>query len=559
MLVPFIHPMSGSAPVRVRSNFRSLFRPAATIYDEVSEGRQFDALYFSMLVFGCLIALLGLLLNSPAVIIGAMLISPLMGPILSCGLAVTLADGRLGKKAGRNLGLSIGETIFIAALAAWLSPLKDLTPEILARTNPNLMDLLVAFFSGAAGTLALCSRRSGFTIVPGVAIATAVMPPLATVGYGISTRQWSVASGAFMLFVTNLASIVVSAGIVFLLVGVRRVPAAGHEEKNWVVRQRMTISLGILVVLSIPLIKTLVRAADQGRVRNEIRHALAQRLNHPGTRKVDEVTVELDQNVVSAEATVQTAKMILPDEEKSIEQDLSQRIGRKVTLHLDQIQLVQQSKPAPAVVGHDYLAGGKIRNESEPAKLSIDEMLEEIRGSAHSVLKPMLHAAGIEDFAVSSVAGESSGRLGIELTGSYQIAASDVATWKVISAAAAQKFNAPVHLTARMYLPQSQISWIKYRNDASRPTASELRNARRIVADWTKQGLDYGFLVPTDAGAKLSQRRLEYLQSHLGQGLNLPADLSSTATIAANAVGMAAVQLIDVSSTPQSSVVPMLK
>ncbi len=559
MLMPFIHPMSGFAPVRLRSNFRSLFRPAATIYDEVSEGRQFDALYFSMLVFGCLIALLGLLLNSPAVIIGAMLISPLMGPILSCGLAVTLADGHLGKKAGRNLGLSVGETIFIAALAAWLSPLKDLTPEILARTNPNLMDLLVAFFSGAAGTLALCSRRSGFTIVPGVAIATAVMPPLATVGYGISTRQWSVASGAFMLFVTNLASIVVSAGIVFLLVGVRRVPTAGHEEKSWMVRQRMTISLGILVVLSIPLIKTLVRAADQGRVRNEIRHALAQRLNHPGTRKVDEVAVELDQNVVSAEAAVQTAKMILPEEEKSIERGLSQRIGRKVTLHLDQIQLVQQSKPPPAVVGHDYLAGGKVRNESEPAKLTIDEMLEEIRGSAHSVLKPMLHAAGVEDFAVSSVAGESSGRLGIELTGTYQVTASDAATWRVISAAAAQKFNAPVHLTARMYLPQSQTSWIQYRGEESHPSASELRNAQRMLANWTKQGLEHGFFVPTDAEAKLSLRRVEYLQSHLGQGLPLPAELGSTVNTATNAVGMAAVQLIDVSSTPESPAAPPSK
>ena len=101
----------GSTVARPRTNFQALFRPSAEIREEVSEGRQFDALYFSMLVFGCLIALLGLLLNSPAVIIGAMLISPLMGPILSCGLAMTLADGQLAKKAGRNLGLSIIETI----------------------------------------------------------------------------------------------------------------------------------------------------------------------------------------------------------------------------------------------------------------------------------------------------------------------------------------------------------------------------------------------------------------------------------------------------------------
>ena len=313
------------APSALRAAFQGLFRPGSEVLDEVLEGRQFDALYFSMLVFGCLIALLGLLLNSPAVIIGAMLISPLMGPILSCGLSLTLADGNLAKKAGRNLGFSVAETIAIAALATWLSPLKDATPEILARTNPNLMDLLVAFFSGAAGTLALCSRRSGLTIVPGVAIATAVMPPLATVGYGISTGQWSVASGSFMLFFTNLASIIVSADIVFLLVGVRQEPVALRQEASWWVRHRMAISWCILFALSVPLIKTLIRAADQRRTHNEIRSTLAQKLNHPGASRLDDVSVQLDHDFVSAEATVETAKLILPDEEKKLEEDLSQR------------------------------------------------------------------------------------------------------------------------------------------------------------------------------------------------------------------------------------------
>ncbi len=557
MLMPFtLLSMTASVPVALRISFQSLFRPGAVIYGEVSEGRQFDALYFSMLVFGCLIALLGLLVNSPAVIIGAMLISPLMGPILSCALALNLADGVLATKAGRNLGLSVVETIFIAAIAAWLSPLKDLTPEILARINPNLMDLLIAFFSGAAGTLALCSRRSAFTIVPGVAIATAVMPPLATVGYGISTRQWGVASGAFMLFFTNLASIMVSADIVFLLVGVRHVRSTRQRDESWWVRHRMAISWVVLVALSIPLIRTLVRAADQRRTRGEIRSALAQKLNLPGTRRLDEVTVQLGRDVVSAEATVQTATLILPDEEKGIEQELSQRLGRKVVLHLDQIQLAHAEKPHAAVAGHDYVGGGMIRPPVEVAKLSTAEMLQKVRQSAHDALIPMLDAAGVQDSYISSVGEEGTGRLAIELTGTYQQEVPDPATWKVVSAAAAQKFNLPVRLTGTMYFPQSQISWIHYRGKNVRPSAAELRKARRVLADWKKQGLNHAFVLQPDSDAELFPQRIEYLQSVFGQALKPPDNPPGEQNQDTNAIGLTAVQLIDVSTTPVSPSAP---
>ena len=507
-----------------------------------------------MLVFGCLIALLGLLLNSPAVIIGAMLISPLMGPILNCGLALTLADGEQAKKAGRNLALSIVETILIAAIAAWLSPLKDITPEILARINPNLMDLLVAFFSGAAGTLALCSKRPGFTIVPGVAIATAVMPPLATVGYGISTRQWNVASGAFMLFITNLASIIVSADIVFLLVGLRRAVAPIPRAESWWVRHRMAISWVILVVLSIPLIRTLIGAADQRRVQNQIRSTLAMKLNHPGTSRLDEVTVQVGHALVSAEVTVQTAKLILPDEEKRIEQELSQRLGRKVVLHIDQIQLAHAEKPKPAVpVGRDYVAGGMIRPPSGEARLSTGEMLQRVRESAHDELAPILGAAGVEDFDLASVGGEANGGLVIRLHGTYRDKVAALGAWNVICAAIAQKFKLPVRLAATMYLPSSQVQWIQYRAKNTHPNSSELHNAERLLAAWEKQGLEHEFIAPPDADAKLFSQRVDYLDSRLGPGLKVPDGVAVAAGAdgsAANSVGMAAAQAIDVSSTP---------
>ena len=553
----------GTTAAIPRSNFQALFRPSAEIREEVSEGRQFDSLYFSMLVFGCLIALLGLLLNSPAVIIGAMLISPLMGPILSCGLALTLADGDLAKKAGRNLGLSVVETILITAVAAWLSPLKDITPEILARINPNLMDLLVAFFSGAAGTLALCSKRPGFTIVPGVAIATAVMPPLATVGYGISTRQWLVASGAFMLFITNLASIVVSADIVFLMVGLRAAASPTGRDETWWIRHRMAISWAMLVVLSIPLIKTLIGAADQRRVQNKIRSTLAQRLNHPGISRLDEVTVQMGRDLVSTEVTVQASKLILPNEQKEIEQDLSQRLGRKVVLHLDQIQLAQSVNPQGAsTVGVDYLGGGKIRPSAQEAKLSPAEMLQKVRESASEDLAPILRAAGVETFEIVSVGESGSGSLIIELKGRYQDKVADAGAWNVICAAITERSKLPVRLVAMVYLPQSQIQWIPYRAAATRPVSSELRKAQRALAAWKKQGLEHEFIALPDTDAGLFFQRVAYLESRLGKRLKVPDGMAIAVGAdgaLANSVGVAAVQTIEVTSSPATPDAPAIK
>ena len=242
------------------SRLRELFRPTAEINKEADESRQFDVVCFAMLVLSSLIALLGLLLNSPAAVIGAMLISPLMRPILACGLALTAGDWDIGKKAARNVALSVAEAIVITALATHLSPLREVTPEIMARTNPNLMDLLIALFSGVAGTLALASRKTAMTILPGVAIATALIPPLATIGYGIGTAQWPIASGALMLFLTNFAAIVLSAGLVFLLIGVRPQSAVA-DRRHFIARYRIAIAVLVLLGLSVPLMRTLERSS----------------------------------------------------------------------------------------------------------------------------------------------------------------------------------------------------------------------------------------------------------------------------------------------------------
>jgi len=173
-------------------------------------------------VFSAGIATLGLVLNSPAVVIGAMLISPLMGPILASGLAFAASDIYLGVKSFFTLVGSILASVTFSAVLVWLLPFQSPTSEILARTQPNLLDLGVAVFSGLAGSFVMARSLSGgaASALPGVAIAVALMPPLCTVGFGVGSGwNWQIMSGAGLLFLTNLLAIAGSAFLVFYLVG----------------------------------------------------------------------------------------------------------------------------------------------------------------------------------------------------------------------------------------------------------------------------------------------------------------------------------------------------
>jgi len=147
------------------------------IIKEVASGVERSWVYYLMLLMSGLIALLGLLTNSVAVVIGAMLISPLMGPIISSGLALTIGDLPLARRAFRTIAVSVVLTVLVTALMTLLSPLKEPTSEILARVRPNIYDLFIAVLSGIVGAVALCTKRNYLITATGVAVATAVIPP----------------------------------------------------------------------------------------------------------------------------------------------------------------------------------------------------------------------------------------------------------------------------------------------------------------------------------------------------------------------------------------------
>lgn len=173
-----------------------------TIHETVEKGVQFRGTNLWILIFAIIIASVGLNVNSTAVIIGAMLISPLMGPILGMGYSLAVYDLPLLRRSVVNFGFAVLASLVASSIYFYLTPLGQAHSELLARTQPNIYDVIIALVGGLAGIVAISSKNKG-NVITGVAIATALMPPLCTAGYGLATGQWNFFFGAFYLFTIN--------------------------------------------------------------------------------------------------------------------------------------------------------------------------------------------------------------------------------------------------------------------------------------------------------------------------------------------------------------------
>ena len=226
--------------VVVRSDIHQL-----TVIEKIREDSGFTPRYAFMICMSAGIAILGLLLSSPAVVIGAMLLSPLMGPIMGAGFALAIGDSAWLRESVKAIVLGTIVAVAFAALVVALSPLQTVTSEIASRTRPSLFDLVVALFSALAGAYAMIRGREG-TIV-GVAIATALMPPLAVVGFGMATFNMSVFGGSLMLFFTNLMTIALTAAAMARLYGFR---STLSERQSHV---QIAIMVLVFIGLAVPL------------------------------------------------------------------------------------------------------------------------------------------------------------------------------------------------------------------------------------------------------------------------------------------------------------------
>lgn len=264
----------------------------------IREGVSFRGTNILILIFAIFIASLGLNTNSTAVIIGAMLISPLMGPIIGIGLGIGIHDFPLVKKALRNLIMAAGFSVIASTFYFLISPVQEGHSELLARTSPTIYDVLIAFFGGMAGIIGIGSSNKG-NVIPGVAIATALMPPLCTAGYGLATFQLHYFFGAFYLFLINSIFIAFAT-----TVGVKLMKYHGSEIADPVRADKVRRTTYIIVVLTmLPSIYLTYTMFRQSQYMNNVRTFISRAMKFPDTQVLS-YTVDTDDGVKQLNITL---------------------------------------------------------------------------------------------------------------------------------------------------------------------------------------------------------------------------------------------------------------
>ena len=275
----------------------------ATIAKRLIGGAKIKGPALVILILSMFIASIGLNMNSTAVIIGAMLISPLMGPILATGFGFATLNFTVVKSAILRLSLQITIAVLASTLYFYISPVQTVTSELLARTEPNIFDVFIAIFGGLAGIIGQ-TRKTLDNVIPGVAIATALMPPLCTAGYGLANGNWHYFFGAGYLFFINAFFIFFASFIV--LKGVYSLPS--HKQAEEINRRNQLIFLVIGLIMAIPSIYAGYDMTIKYSESNHIEQFIKTNINQDGRRLVidyslDRVNKLVDIVVVGAPVT----------------------------------------------------------------------------------------------------------------------------------------------------------------------------------------------------------------------------------------------------------------
>lgn len=299
----------------------------------VARDARLDRKYLLLITLSAAIATLGLLQNSPAVVIGAMLVSPLLGPIMGVGFGLVTLESGLVRRSLVTLAAGMAVAILIAMAIVWLSPVQDVTSELRARTRPTLLDLGVAVVGGVAGVYAIIRGLSG--VMVGVAIATALVPPLSTIGFGVATGRFDFALGAALLFLTNTLAIAFAATLV------ARLNRFGPSLTRQHTLMQVAGIIGVLGLLSIPLGLTLNQIALEIRARSAVQNVLDGLLGDKD--RLDTLSVAEDGEAVKVDGVVLVDRF-RPQLSQRLSEQASARLNRNVTASI--VQLRQQSDVA---------------------------------------------------------------------------------------------------------------------------------------------------------------------------------------------------------------------
>lgn len=346
--------------------------------------------YTALLLLANFIALFGLITNSVAVIIGAMLISPLMGPIISFGFAYITSEKQLMRLSMTTILKSIAYVVLSAALLSYLSPLNDLNEQILARTKPNLYDLFIAVFSGLVVAVSFLSKKvNSISMLTGVAIATSIIPPLSVVGFGIGTGNWEVSLGSFLLFFTNFAAIVATTALSGIIFGYNYF----HNLKDFnYIKKRLVMILAIIAAISLPLSYTLKQSIENIKIRRVVNQSAAEIKN----ATVFSINYNMDDNhVLHINIALASEKPVSKNELDILKSGIEGRLNLKSVVTVTQVALKEDIlNNRTSVV--ESMAG----NGSE----SVSASAIRFRNNADAIaerLKPLLHPFPVTGYSIA--------------------------------------------------------------------------------------------------------------------------------------------------------------
>jgi uncharacterized hydrophobic protein (TIGR00271 family) len=349
------------------NKIRSFFAPLPSnrrqvVIDELREASSPGFDYFLLVFLSCSIATFGLITNSIAVIIGAMLVAPLMSPILGLSLASVAGERSMFQKAIIALIEGVVLAVALSSLLGWIAHalpfdvLVEIPSEVIARTRPTPFDLGIALAGGAAAAYALAQPRLSAAL-PGVAIATALMPPLCSVGIGISLSDANIALGAGLLFLTNLAAISFAGIVVFAALGFH--PA--NLENSWHRIPRSVFVSAIMVLLTaVPLILLTLRLVEQTHYQQEVRAAVVSEISSLRDAQLVDINIDASNSILSLRITVRTSQQPnyqqVVDLQKGIAASLQQTIAIQLivipTTKLDPLvppTLTPTATPGPSI------------------------------------------------------------------------------------------------------------------------------------------------------------------------------------------------------------------
>ncbi len=301
--------------------------------------------YFVLVFLSCTIATFGLLIDSSATIIGAMLVAPLMSPILGIGLASLRGDTKLLSDAVKALLQGALLAIVLSTFITWVNTLlpfvslQDIPQEVLVRTQPTPIDLGVALAGGLAATFALAQPQLSAAL-PGVAIATALMPPLCAVGVGIALGDWSVAAGAFLLFITNAVTIAAASIFLFFILGF----SPTRREGSGLIPRSLWISIGLTVVLAIPLAITSYNFVVTATFTQQIDEIVSEEVSNIGAELIDMTwrEDEIDgESILVIDVDVQVTSALSHSNSVELQNELASRLDRIVQLKVNQVIAAQ--------------------------------------------------------------------------------------------------------------------------------------------------------------------------------------------------------------------------